>query len=80
MNQQHSIRLEVVDALVNAMFDAAADSAGVIGDSTASEVVSAALTVTLRMVKASIARGADPDAIRRGVDCIYLACAGGARH
>ena len=73
------IRLEKVTTLVDAMADALHDHPETL-DSTVPEIVSAALTLTLRIVTACIARGADPAAIRRGLDALYLAAAGDTVH
>lgn len=73
------VRLAKVDALVNAMLEDLSGGPEII-DANAAEVLSAAMTVCLRMVKASLAQGADPAGIRRGLDCIYLACAGDVVH
>ena len=65
------IDLDNVTRMVNAMADTLETEA--IG-ATSTEVVSAGMTMCLRIVKASIKLGADPHAVRRGVERILVEC------
>lgn len=66
------VRTEAVNALV----DAALIAMGDVPDTTSSEVASAALTLTLRLVQVTIAKHPEQCSIlREAVETILLACA-----
>jgi len=79
MSERPGVRIEKVEVLTAAMVEALHDHPETL-DSNVTEIVSAAMTLCLRIVTACIARGADPASIRRGLDTIYIACAGDVVH
>ena len=64
----HSIRREVVEAMVLGMLEGMKPAAG---DSTTNEVFSAVLTLAGHVISVCLAHGANPDAIREGVTQLW---------